>query len=367
MTDNPPKSFWDVEGHEVPCGFTADPDLPAAPGSPFRERMLTSTSGPVPSVTPAMTQVLQRRLVVPVDSNEWRDSDLLDNEVRIGLHLVRVFGNGYGYPAELSRLVGYDIDAEQPFILFAPYSGRPAEQVVRRIAVTQEPHFEASLLRAIRLLEIARVVHGRIGPATTRWDEADAAVQLTDFSQATMAGERRRGWGEAPWSSAEQVAGTGQADGRDDVWSVGQLIYYVITGRLARGPGTPPDPSPRGSALHSRLGHALDPDTAKRPASEQFLRRLNIDDPRAPRATAVDPRFAEGQRKFDERLADKRDSDPTAPKAPQPRAQGPGPAASSPGATQATPSSKARPGQRGPAPSAGACSSCSRRRLYWPS
>jgi serine/threonine protein kinase len=219
------------------------------------------------------------------------------------LHLLSFFGNGSGYPAELSRLVGYYAeDAAQPFILFAPYRGNPVADMARKLNLDPERYFQASLIRAIRLLEIAGVVHGRIRPETVRWDADGESVQLTDFGEAAMTGDPRREGGDAPWAAAEQVSGTGLADARDDVWSAAQVIYYIATGRHARRPGLPTDPSPRGAALQSQFGPALMPDIASRVRAKDLLGKLGGTDPRPARDTVNDPRFEEGQLKFDEWL-----------------------------------------------------------------
>lgn len=306
MSDEPPKMYRDVEGRDVPCDFTVESEELTPPGWPFSERILRSTNGPLPGSSPPVTEVRQRRLVTPVEANQWRESDLLDNEILIGLHLVRCYGNGPGYPAELSRLIGYYTDdAAQPFLLLAPYQGKLADQLVQSLMLEDEKKFQASLVRAIRLLEIAGVVDGRISPATVRWDSTEEAVLLTDFSEASMAGDPRHGGGEAPWAAAEQQSGAGLADPRDDVWSAAQVIYYVTTRRLPRGPGTPLDPSPRAAALQAVFSRALAPNIAARAHSRELLQKLGGSDPYPLPQAGSNRGLLEGLRKFDERLADK--------------------------------------------------------------
>lgn len=306
MSDQPPKTYLDVTGQSVPCSFRAEPEEPAPPGSPFVERMLTSTNGPLPGTTPGTTEVRERRLVTPVEANDWRELDLLDNEILIGRHLVDFYGNGAGYPAELSQLVGYyGDDAGQPFILLAPYRGQPADHVVRGLMLEQEKGFQTSLVRGIRLLELAGVVHGRISPTTVRWDEVEELAQLTGFGEAVMIGAPRREGGDEPWAAAEQRSGTGPADPRDDVWSAAQVIYYVVTGRRVRASDMQPDPSARAAALQAVFGRALDPKLAARPTARELLVKLGGSDPRPPQRTARDRSFEEGMRKFEERRVDK--------------------------------------------------------------
>lgn len=301
----PPTSYRNVTGQKINWSFQADADESSPLGPPFRDRVLTSTGGPLPGVSPGLTQVLQRRLVVPAETARWQHSDRLDNEIRIGLHLVRVFGTNASYPPELSRLVGYDVDAEQPFVLLAPYAGVPAGDVVHRLKLDQEQIFEVGLLKAIRLLDAAGVVHGGISPTAVRWDDGDEIVQVTGFSQSSLANEPRRLAGDPPWTAPDRVAGDGVADPRDDVWSAAQVIYYVMTGRTVRAAAGPPDPSPRGQALRAVLGKAFAPAASARPRSLDLLDKLKVPDPWPYETTTEDSRFLEGKRLFAEKLADK--------------------------------------------------------------
>jgi hypothetical protein len=319
--------YRDIEGRDVPCDFTVESEELAPPGWPFSERILQGTSGPLPGTNPPVTEVLQRRLVTPVDANQWRESDLLDNEILIGLRLAHFYGDGPDYPIELSRLIGYYTDdAAQPFLLLVPYRGKAAEQLVQSLMLEDEKKFQMSLVRAIRLLEIAGVVHGRISPRTVRWDSAEEAVLLTDFSEASMTGAARHRGGEAPFASAEQQSGAGAADPRDDVWSVAQVIYNVTVPRLSRGPGAPHQLHPRLVNLQAVLHQALIPSIAAREHGKELLEKLGGSDPYPLPQAATDRGFLEGQRKFDERLADKfpqRQRTPAggAPGAPTPRSR----------------------------------------------
>lgn len=296
-----PESYRDVAGRVVNCGFKLEHDEPAEPGSPFCVRVLRRASGTLAVASQVPELVLQRRLTHPPGGRDWSRSDMLDNEIRIGLHLIRAFGEEH-YPAELPRVIGFDIDADEPFMLLLPYPGEQAAAAAGRLKLDEERSFEASLFRALRLLEVAGVVHGRIGPATVRWDKATSVVQITDFSRATLAGEPRRRAGQRPWSVAEQVAGTGLAETADDVWSAGQLVFHVATGRPVDPGGAAPNLSVRGAALETLLAGVFGPAPA-RPGGAELLGRLKQPDPWPWPVSAVDPGFAEGQRMFDEHLA----------------------------------------------------------------
>jgi serine/threonine protein kinase len=314
--DAAPSRYLNVNGQPVSCAFTADPDDEAVPGSPFRERELHRAPGSTAAATPS--RLLQRRLVEPSAPDKWPVYDLMDNEIRIGIHLARTFGDD-SYPDELSRLIGYDVDADEPFVLLLPYRGDPVDRVAGRLKLDQERAFEAGVFRALRLLEAAQVVHGRISPATVRWDAPASTIQLVDFGRATMAGEPRPGTGLRPWSAAEQVTGVGRAETGDDIWSAGLLTYHVSTGRPIRTPGEPPDLTVRGTALATLLDGVFAAKTADRPSAAQLLSRLHVPDPWAAGTSSTDARFAEGGREFDKQLRLKFPPPPKSNPQPQPK------------------------------------------------
>lgn len=298
---SPPDRYLDANRKPVNCKFTADEDKKPAPGSMIRERVLHQVPGQASSLD--CPSLIQRRVVGSMPVRNWEPYDLIDNEIRIGLHLIRMFGES-GYPRELSRLIGYDIDADEPFILLLPYRGEPVEQVAGRLALPQQRKFESGVFRTIRLLEGARVVHGRLSPTTVHWDAEAETIQLVDFSCAALIGEPRRSGGQSPWSAIEQVAGTGIAAAGDDMWSAGMLTYHVTTGREVTDEA--PDLSVHGAALQSVLRDVFSASAASRPDGVKLLSRLRLPDPWPAGQAPVDPRFAEGSQKYQERLEAKR-------------------------------------------------------------
>ncbi|PPK63781.1 hypothetical protein V5P93_005650 [Actinokineospora auranticolor] len=144
--------------------------------------------------------------------------DLLDNEIRAGCRLGQVYGARF--PQELANLVGYDIDAEEPFALLRAYRGEPVGSNPR-FEEADAWRFQHGVLRALQLTSAAGVVHGDVTARALRWDHSQ--VQLVDFESAERVGDRRRR-GTAATRSPEQAAGTGTVDPRDDVWAASQLI-----------------------------------------------------------------------------------------------------------------------------------------------
>ena len=247
---------------------------PAEPGqanSPIRARWLT--------VFPGGARLLQR--YVPrahAGSGDWTPYDQLDNEIRAALRLARILGHDR-YPEEIVELVGFDVDAVEPFLLLTAYRGEPVSQLAGSLLIDAQRAFRVSLFRSLRLLDAAGVVHRAISPHTVRWDGHQ--VQIVDLTAMTLAGEPRGVAGAAPWASPEQLSGQGEADPRDDVWSAGVLTSYVSTGEPVTERSQPADLLVDDPSLRRLLGDVFGP-AAGRPDAATMLRRLNAGQPAVP-------------------------------------------------------------------------------------
>lgn len=220
--------------------------------------------------------------------------DLLDNEVRACARFGQVFTDRY--PAELPKLAGYNMDADEPFVLLQAYSGEPAAGPVSRFDNPHRQLFMVSLLRALQLTAAAGVVHGAVTMDSVRWDGDQ--VQLVDFEHAERVDEPRRAAGSiarSPARSPEQVAGTGEVDVRDDVWAAGLLIRELYLGPLAASLDRGGDPE----RLRTMLDPVFDNPVQRRPHPSDLLRRLRVD---SQLPAMVDPNegLAAGHRRFDQ-------------------------------------------------------------------
>jgi hypothetical protein len=216
-------------------------------------------------LTPA--SVLEQRLVKvngrvyvrkyvsrPAGERNPRLYDLLDNEIRAGTRLGQAFPDRY--PDELTRLVAYNIDAEEPFVLLTEYIGAPAPGQVAKFGDAQRRQFEQGLLRALHLASTAGVVHGAVTMEALRWDSGQ--VQLVDFESAERIGEPRR-------------SGGGVVDERDDVLSAGHLIR-----RLHLDP-PPPDRGRDPQRLRALLDPVFTNPVDRQPTLEQLLTAVRAD------------------------------------------------------------------------------------------
>ncbi|MFI9560925.1 hypothetical protein [Nonomuraea endophytica] len=275
-----PLAFITPEGDPVTWEVEAEPFH-----DPLERRLTLVVQG---------TRIVQR--VVP--RAQGRDHDhlyeLLENEARMGARLLGRLGRTH--PVELPRLMGYNLDVEEPFVLLSDHRGEPVTRFSGSLLISEQQALQASLFRAVRILSACGIVHRRIDPHTVRWD--GSAVQLTDLSHATPAGNRRTRLGEAPYACPAQREGAGRASTADDLWSAGMVVYRTVTGReindrpdLADAPALQP--------IHDVFSD--DPPTA-----QEVLARLRAPDPMSSLPVAQDLGLEEGRQAFDRARAAKR-------------------------------------------------------------
>jgi hypothetical protein len=224
-----------------------------------------------------------------------------DNEVQIGLHLANTITGAAGvYPRELSRLVGYNDTAEEPFLILAEL-GQPVHGYARRIA--QGERFQASLMRALSILEAARVVHRNLTPETVHWTESH--VQIADFRHARLTGEPCRP-ARSPLCAPEARQHDAVADPAEDLWSAGLVIVHVLNGPLRPGDPVPPDlRDVRAAGLDRTLDGVFRPQPRDRPPLDIIMADLNALHEYVPPDTygdgnMGDRRFRAGQEEFEQ-------------------------------------------------------------------
>ncbi|MFF6978914.1 hypothetical protein ACFZAV_14470 [Streptomyces sp. NPDC008343] len=191
---------------------------------------------------------------------------LLDTEAGTALHLQHLLGDTE-FAALFPRIVGYELDAAEPFLLYDPPRGTPVARI-HVMSATDQDVLTRDLMLALCLLEGQGLVPRDISPNSVRWDGAKA--QLWGLESVTRSGRPRRPWGRTPFCPPEQRRGEGLADSRDAVWSAAQVLYQLVTGRPGPADRTPPD-----LAEHRRLDRTLRdafaPRAADRPTPAEVL------------------------------------------------------------------------------------------------
>ncbi|GAA3683325.1 hypothetical protein GCM10022224_054860 [Nonomuraea antimicrobica] len=278
-----PLTFVTPEGDEVTWEVEAEPYH-----DPFERRLTLVVQG---------ARLVQRR--VPRAAGREREYlyDLLENEARMGARLLARLRRAY--PPELPRLMGYSMDAEEPFVLLSDRRGEPVSRHFGALLIAEQRALQASLFRAVRILAACGIVHRRIEPGTVRWD--GASVLLTDLGHATLAGDRRLRLGEPPYACPAQREGTGHASSADDLWSAGMVLYRTVTGREIAGL---PD-----FAAAPALQPIHDVFSGSPPSAQEVLNRLRVPDPMQSIPVEQDLKLEEGRAAFDQARKARRDPD----------------------------------------------------------
>ncbi|MFE0517059.1 hypothetical protein [Streptomyces sp. NPDC058964] len=236
------------------------------------------------------------------DASDNQAYRTLETEVGAALTVHRAFGGG-PYQGLFPLPVGYDMDASEPFLIYAEPRGKPATGLAHGISTTDQRIIERDLVLSVRLLESLDLVHRGIVPAAVRWD--GERVQLWGLGAMGRVGTPRTPWGAPPYAPPEQRAGVGEVDARDALWSTAQLMYQLVAGRQGHPDGPPGDLDAYRS-LAQTLGGAFAPKAENRPSPVHLLGLLMPDpDPAAMVAARPDP-LEPHRRQFDAALARKR-------------------------------------------------------------
>ena len=257
---------------------------------------------PVRSATDLKTSTELLQKILPADPSRLTATatELLENEARIAYRLGYRYRDAY--PRELMRLVGHNLDADEPFVLYAMPRGRPVAER-SNLRVDEIRALYASLLRAGLVLADGQVIHGNLTPETLWWDGQH--VQIGDFAVAALPGEisKRRPLGR--WASPEQREGA-PASFPDDIWSIGALIYYINSGREPQI-GTEPSLNILGPALAGQLAGIFAPSPAERPHIRALLNAARVSaDSLTGTAPDSGPAYQNGLDAFDRVLNEKR-------------------------------------------------------------
>ncbi|MFI9051641.1 hypothetical protein [Streptomyces sp. NPDC053427] len=191
---------------------------------------------------------------------------LLDTETRTALHLHRVLDDT-AYAPLFPQIIGYELDAAEPYLLYAAPRGTAAARTHVMGAFDQRV-FARDLMLALCLLDGQGLVLRGISPATVLWD--GTSVQLWGLEGVARAGQPRTRWGRAPFCPPEQRRAEGLVDSRDMVWSAAQVLYQLVTGRPGPAERAPADLAEH-RVLAETLRGAFAPLAADRPTPARLL------------------------------------------------------------------------------------------------
>jgi hypothetical protein len=287
----PELAFLTPVGTAVTCAAAFGPDEQADGRTPLQCRRVRLDGG---------REVVQYRLAEGTTAFP-ATRDWLEHEIGVTLITWREYGRSE-HRVLFPDLVGYNMDAVEPFALYAPPTGQPLAALAGIAPDKAQRAIARDLVLTVRLLEMVGLAHQGLSPATVLWTGEGA--QLADLSVVARVGRRRTPGGTPPWAPPEQRAGDGRIDPRDALWSIGQLMHYLITGRASNGVGTLESPAVLGRWAKPFDGVFAE-SAANRPNAADLLRLLSCPDPCELTPPRADPLEAH-RRDYDELIAAKR-------------------------------------------------------------
>jgi serine/threonine-protein kinase len=141
--------------------------------------------------------------------------------------------------------VGRDPATGRPFIAFERLHGRPLDELVRDegpLDWRRALELAARVARALHVAHERGIVHRDIKPANLMVLD-DGQPKIMDFGIAKLPALELTSTGQfmgtPSYVSPEQLA-TQPLDGRSDLFSLGAVLYFMLTGRVAFDGGTIP-------------------------------------------------------------------------------------------------------------------------------
>ncbi len=226
-------------------GFSADSDVPVAPGEALSGRYLIEGilgEGGMGVVClgrhidldqPVAVKFLKRALatqptVVQRFLNEGRAAAALRSP-----HVVRVMDVG-------------QLETGQPYLVMERLEGIDLDALVERdgpLDVHRAVGFAVEACEALAEAHGAGIIHRDIKPENlflSLTGEGRGTVKIVDFVLAKrLDGAQRNvvtgpqdGMGSPCYMSPEQIVSARTVDGRTDIWSMGVVLYYLLSGKL---------------------------------------------------------------------------------------------------------------------------------------
>lgn len=165
-------------------------------------------------------------------------------------------------------------EGDVSYIVMEYIDGRPLSQLLP-LPVPQAVQIAIQVCDALAFAHSKGIVHRDVKPENILV-ASDGRVKVSDFGIARMLGTDGRGWtvttgdvviGTPHYIAPEALSGA-KPDVRMDIFSLGVVLYHVVTGRLPVGDFEPAPPP-----LDGIVRKALAPDPSKRYASVDEMRR----------------------------------------------------------------------------------------------
>ncbi|MGI9537518.1 MAG: protein kinase domain-containing protein, partial [Desulfocapsaceae bacterium] len=156
----------------------------------------------------------------------------------------------------IAKVIDADLDDDTPFMVLEYFShsigdfigeAYKVEQDTRVISIPRSYMYISQALKGLERLHFAGIVHRDIKPYNMMITNDDR-VKIIDFGLSRVRGEESLAIpgmqvGSPYYAAPEQMSAPEDADGRADLFSVGVLMYRMLTGKLAQliqGKADPP-------------------------------------------------------------------------------------------------------------------------------
>lgn len=146
----------------------------------------------------------------------------------------------------VAKVIDCDLHDETPFIVLEYFShslgdfigeAYKVEQESRIVSVPRTSLYISQALKGLERLHFAGIIHRDIKPYNMMITNDDR-VKLIDFGLSRVRGEEAMTIpgmqvGSPYYTAPEQIRDPEQVDGRADLFSIGVMLYRMLTGRLA--------------------------------------------------------------------------------------------------------------------------------------
>lgn len=177
-------------------------------------------------------QVAIKRLAL---QREFAAEDLVDVRQRF---MREARAAGHLQHADILRVLDAGVDGEDNWIAMEYVQGQDLSHFIRAgqlLPVAEVLALGQRLALALDYAHRQGVIHRDIKPANVMLERSSGVLKIMDFGIARIAdGSRTRTGlvlGTPSFMSPEQLAGL-KVDGRSDLYSLGAMLYQLLTGRL---------------------------------------------------------------------------------------------------------------------------------------
>ncbi len=176
-------------------------------------------------------QVVALKMLLPQFFNEDRQMKRFLNEARVLVHLQH---------PNLVPLLGFPTHEGRPLIVMPFIEGETLETLLARegrLPLERAVDLFCQVCEGLACVHDVGVMHRDLKPANILIRATDGQALLTDFGIARAIGSERLTMtgmvvGTAEYLSPEQASGSARDDLRGDIYSVGILLYEMLTGQV---------------------------------------------------------------------------------------------------------------------------------------